>query len=308
MLKGNLLSFFAGGTRSSEGHTWLQFSPHTNPTEYPKLTLHPLNDVGGWSLLLLLWMIVSSIFSLFTTYAVGYSLNMLQPSLYARYSNVIESERVFSCFLSGWGLFNSWLLFTKSSLFRMSFFWLFVSVPVLTVIFLNDLGSSGIEKEIYARGVLMAVISPLFNFAPLVYVFRSRRISLNCDSMIRFDDPFLDRFKHTPPKQGNRLGSSKTDHGVNQNKKTDTVISTVTESSQEAPNPNQGVYPERKPLTECSIDDLYGIGWSEIENDQVVKGLWARLFVENNGDEAKTKIAYLKARTTQLVEQQQAQI
>jgi hypothetical protein len=32
------------------------------------------------------------------------------------------------------------------------------------------------------------------------------------------------------------------------------------------------------------------------------KGLWTRLYVENNGDEAKTKIAYLKHRAEQLQE------
>lgn len=43
---------------------------------------------------------------------------------------------------------------------------------------------------------------------------------------------------------------------------------------------------------------------NEYESDRKNKGLWTRLYVENNGEEDKTKIAYLKQRAEQLIQQE----
>jgi hypothetical protein len=44
-------------------------------------------------------------------------------------------------------------------------------------------------------------------------------------------------------------------------------------------------------------DDVWTLAYIEFESDNRKIGLWARLFAENNGDEAKSKAAYLKVRS-----------
>jgi hypothetical protein len=44
-------------------------------------------------------------------------------------------------------------------------------------------------------------------------------------------------------------------------------------------------------------DDVWSLAYEEFESDNRKIGLWARLFAENNGDEAKSKAAYLKVRS-----------
>ena len=43
---------------------------------------------------------------------------------------------------------------------------------------------------------------------------------------------------------------------------------------------------------------------NEYDTEQRNKGLWARLYVENNGEEEKIKIAYIKYRAEQLIQQE----
>ena len=47
-------------------------------------------------------------------------------------------------------------------------------------------------------------------------------------------------------------------------------------------------------------DQLFALAWTELEEGTFDKGLWARLYQENEGDEKKTKVAYLSARVEQL--------
>ena len=47
-------------------------------------------------------------------------------------------------------------------------------------------------------------------------------------------------------------------------------------------------------------DQLYAKVWVEIESNSIDKGLWSRLYVENEGDENRTKAAYIESRVNQL--------
>ena len=55
-------------------------------------------------------------------------------------------------------------------------------------------------------------------------------------------------------------------------------------------------------LGDMMDDDLYAIAWEEVEKGIQDRGLWARFFVENDADEGKTKVAYIKARVKLLVQ------
>lgn len=57
---------------------------------------------------------------------------------------------------------------------------------------------------------------------------------------------------------------------------------------------------ERKEEQSPVVEDFYERAWEELETKAYPKGLWARLFAENEGDENKTKIAFIKARVEQL--------
>ncbi len=57
---------------------------------------------------------------------------------------------------------------------------------------------------------------------------------------------------------------------------------------------------ERKEDQSPVVEDFYERAWEELETKTYPKGLWARLFAENEGDENKTKIAFIKARVEQL--------
>jgi hypothetical protein len=48
-------------------------------------------------------------------------------------------------------------------------------------------------------------------------------------------------------------------------------------------------------------DAIYAIVANELETSQTDKGLWTRLFAEMDGDEKKTKIAYIKQRAEKLI-------
>ena len=53
-------------------------------------------------------------------------------------------------------------------------------------------------------------------------------------------------------------------------------------------------------LMNLNDDELYALAWKEVDGQGRAEGLWARLFVEHDGDETKTRVAYLKLRVEEL--------
>lgn len=47
-------------------------------------------------------------------------------------------------------------------------------------------------------------------------------------------------------------------------------------------------------------DAIYAIVATEMDSGKMDKGLWTRLYAENDGDERKTKVAYIKQRASRL--------
>jgi hypothetical protein len=64
--------------------------------------------------------------------------------------------------------------------------------------------------------------------------------------------------------------------------------------------------PQRESQTETQEEnagkeeELYAVAWQELEEKTFDKGLWAKLLVENDGDESKTRSEYLKERVKRL--------
>jgi hypothetical protein len=72
----------------------------------------------------------------------------------------------------------------------------------------------------------------------------------------------------------------------------------------EVPGPK---VPDTSPAGDDAEIHRYDIAWREVEAGNQHRGLWARAFAMNDGDEVKTKIQYLKERTEFLKEQEQRQ-
>jgi len=56
-------------------------------------------------------------------------------------------------------------------------------------------------------------------------------------------------------------------------------------------------------VSDVAIDEnaIYATVANELETGQTDKGLWTRLYVENDGDEKKTKLAYIKQRAEKMI-------
>lgn len=73
--------------------------------------------------------------------------------------------------------------------------------------------------------------------------------------------------------------------------------------------PNQGPSISEKTeapvaLSKADLDDFYRKAWEETESGSYEKGLWARIFVEADGDKTKANLRYIKERVQQLSDEE----
>lgn len=77
-------------------------------------------------------------------------------------------------------------------------------------------------------------------------------------------------------------------------------------TSQEATNAvqfvNQAQTPTPMPLSSSTEEDFWVTAMAEVEAGQRRPGVWAKAFAENDGDETKAKVSYLKVRVQQLMD------
>jgi hypothetical protein len=296
-MKDSLLGLF-GGRKSPNDYLWISFSFEQHPTEWGRLKSHPLSGLGGWSMILLLWMGISSILTVFFTYSFGYTLEMMNPRLHSTYEEVLYGQQVVAFIVGGLGLLNCFLLFSRKPSFRMSFFWWYLAGPLLVIVSLADVNTSSFfGRELETRAWVWAISSALIHLPALWYVFASKRVSLNCDDMLRYDDPFL--------KQIENAGVTKTAHSskpqennISPSNETDATLKS--KGSNKTPGHGSAAKPIN--LVLCSDEDLYGIAWDELEANTYEKGLWARLYAEHDGNEENTRVAYLNERVSALTD------
>lgn len=257
--------------------------PSEQPIEHKKLQEHPLYGVKGWALVLPWWLIASSILGLVLTYSNWYVIKELSPRAFIRLENNYTFDLFGAWLIFAWSCANALWLSNKNDIFRMSFFAQLLSVIFLLVVSSIALGEA-LGGGIAPSGLLAASLKALVFLVPLVYVFRSRRISVTCDSMLRHDDPFFARHhtnEHQDPK--------------------DKPLSRM-----------RGVVDRFALKTEPrpTNDDtkLYAQAWEELESSERDNGLWAKAFADSEGDDDKTKALYIKFRVEQIKEQQEEQV
>jgi len=80
-------------------------------------------------------------------------------------------------------------------------------------------------------------------------------------------------------------------------------MSSSTASPEAVPSSTLQTPQQASVVTPSAIDEnaIYATVANELETGQTDKGLWTRLYVENDGDEKKTKLAYIKQRAEILI-------
>lgn len=282
-MKQGLLNFFGGPKPSNVGDVWVVIDPSEQPLEHKKLQGHPLYGVKGWALVLLWWLIASSILGLVLTYSNWYVIKELSPRAFIRLENNYTFDLFSAWSIFGWSCANALWLWNKNDIFRMSFFSQLLSVIFLIVVSSIALGEA-LGGSIAPSGLLAASLKALVFLVPLVYVFRSRRISVTCDSMLRHDDSFFSGQHTTEPL----------------------------DTKNEPISGIKGVVDRFALKTEPrpTNDDtkLYAQAWEELESSERDNGLWAKAFADSDGDDDKTKAFYIKSRVQQLKDQHREEI
>ena len=145
-------------------------------------------------------------------------------------------------------------------------------------------------------GLIVSVVA-----IPII-LWRSKRISARSVSKTPVASKKVDTAKRSSQQisQSSNVAKARPDQSAVEAAQT---VKTETKPVQDTPTKKR--LPERKQESiDDSADELYAIAWDEVEANNTDKGLWARLYVEHNGDEGKTRVAYLKERVAQLTEEQ----
>jgi hypothetical protein len=88
---------------------------------------------------------------------------------------------------------------------------------------------------------------------------------------------------------------------------TEQKVEAETKSVQESSIKKSLTERNKEPIDD-SADELYAIAWDEVETGNPDKGLWARLYVKHDADEAKTKVAYIEDRVKILFQQREIKL
>lgn len=271
-LKQSLLNmFFWGPAHPTGGDVWVRIDRSQNSTEPIQLQTHPLYGVKGWAAALLIWLIASSALSVVITYSYWYQVKLMNPRAFIQLKGHYEFDLATAWFLFGWGCMNVYWLWTKDRMFRMSFFY-----SLLSTIGLSVMSSLSLGGDIAAQGILRSLIMAFIFIIPLSYVFRSKRISVTCDDMLRHDDPFL----ISPQEQNYKRTQDKT--------------------TNEPVNVGSNTEQESGTNLDDSDIELYEQVWEELDSGEKDKGLWAKAFAESGGANEKTKAIYIDLRVQQL--------
>jgi hypothetical protein len=123
--------------------------------------------------------------------------------------------------------------------------------------------------------------------------------------MLWGDDPWSDKPESAEEKQEHRQDvlrrRAEREESTNRDNKHDTIQRS---ERGEAVGPKPNI--SSADGGAATIDkSLYAVPWDELESGRFSKGLWARVFSENNGDDEKTRAAYIRARVKELEVQRQ---
>jgi hypothetical protein len=149
-------------------------------------------------------------------------------------------------------------------------------------------------------GLIVSVVA-----IPII-LWRSKRISARSVSKTPVASKKVDTAKRSSQQisQSSNVVKAKPDQPAVEAAQT---VKTETKPAQDTPTKKR--LPERKQESiDDSADELYAIAWDEVEANNTDKGLWARLYVKHDADEAKTKVSYLEERVKILIQQREVEL
>ena len=188
--------------------------------------------------------------------------------------------------------------------------WLNLGVVVLVMMFFEEqtVGyvTRGGDKQSMILGVLVMLIPKVF-----VYMYCDKQIKEaepNKTEEVLYEKPsIVKKQNHVNPylQSMSEEGRKKFE---NHNGATPKRVESMEDAYQRL-SPKIEVKPEIKPtktIAQIELDIDEDLCWekafAEYDSDKRSKGLWARLYAENNANEEKIKIEYLKIRANQLIE------
>ena len=149
-------------------------------------------------------------------------------------------------------------------------------------------------------GLIVSVVA-----IPII-LWRSKRISARSVSKTPVASKKVDTAKRSSQQisQSSNVVKAKPDQPAVEAAQT---VKTETKPAQDTPTKKR--LPERKQESiDDSADELYAIAWDEVEANNTDKGLWARLYVRHDADEAKMKVAYIEERVKILIQQREVEL
>jgi hypothetical protein len=280
-------------------YSWTKISPD-------QARQHKLYGVGGW---LLVFAIGSALgflksFGMLAGEAakagmsIGQLLDIDHPAMtFAKTSLWLEGIALAILY---------WALFSKQSSFRV------IATVIAAGLFPLEavIGFSN-QFEGLGEAVAIGMFQWVFSCAIwLSYLHRSRRVRVTFEHCIRSDEMPVNS-QTTAPTQEVRIALNPTP-AINLTHAPITAPSnSLSQDSVYHPtaNPQQPVMPTQNtsmpgnaPQTPAFDEDaVYEVVANEMESGKLDKGLWTRLFVEMDGDEKRTKIAYIKQRAEKLM-------
>jgi len=286
-------------------HTWAKVSPD-------QARQHKLYGVGGW----LLVFAIGSALGVLKSYGmlggeaakagmtIGQLLDIDHPAItFAKITMWLEGIALAVLY---------WALFTKQSAFRIIATVIAAGLfPLQAVIgFSNPFEGLG---NAMAVGMLQWIVSCAIW---LSYLHRSRRVRVTFEHCVRSDE-----ISSSPPSMAN-MQEARSAHKVafptgpyHSSPATSNAIMPVDANHQPTFNHQPPVTPMQNTSIStmpqafsCDEDAVYEVVAEEMESGKMDKGLWTRLYAEHDGDEKKTKIAYIKQRAERLMAVERARI
>ena len=243
-----------------------------------KVKNHPLYGIGGWSILFFILLLIR----IWGTIAVV-----------GGRSDVALIWYIVDVLLILWNLQVIFLFLNKDQQFVNSYIGLVVAGIVFGVVLyvaeydqIPDVARSFAQRDflrtwIIWQSAIGVAVALLINVGLLVYVFRSRRMRVTFFHQVLSADPTLFESDH----------------------KKSEVVGQVPLNLPPSKKAEKVPTPSEKPLRDLDDDQLFKIAWRESEGNSRDEDLWAKLFVDNDGDENKTKASYTKLRFGELKEQ-----
>ncbi|MDM7943994.1 MAG: DUF2569 family protein [Hydrogenophaga sp.] len=248
---------------------------------------HELYGIRGWLLFNLIGTVLGALFSLAMMNAPfvrsGTTLNQLRiesPNFYIVYM-VIGIGVIVPSTLYIWAMLSKWSNFRKVAILC-----LLVPYPIILLTALAY-PSQGVLVQLLLNSAVWGGSAVVW----VLYLQRSRRVRVTFEHTIRFDDPMLEE----KLEGGKASGMS------------DSSGSKLSNTSTLPPSWTPGASVGRNGGFDDEISsDIELKAWeaalNEYEGPQRERGLYAKLYVENDGNESKVKTAYLKRRVEEISE------